>query len=395
MFDFFKMFKNKHNNEYRSSNRIYDIYRDSLDKSYKEMCRKDLEFEDVFYISQNKMEIFRRDKVISKLESITENKAIEEKNTASIGAKTGFDIAGLDGKYENGNSKIDSTEYKYNLNSDTADIRKWINSANNNLKPYDYVNIGNYFTVKMPMVSGRLYLKTQKKYKNIYLWSGYYRNLDLYLAGNVKNLSSSKPIEDEDYLWDPSGDNSAVEFFDALEEYIIEENQISELPKNMEKLELINYGTARGSESRYGWVEMIIRCDSIEPIDNGVIRIFGSPLIVSQVVDPGYGWYNLEDESNPKYYEYDGTRFTGNVLKNPPMGEYKYYSHDMDINRLKNLLENKDLRITEANKIAIENYLFTYEVEEIVDQKDKRKDLKFRHDMKAFAVSKDLFYGED
>ncbi len=137
---------------------------------------------------------------------------------------------------------------------------------------------------------------------------------------------------------------------------------------------------------------MIVRCDSIEKIHNGVLRIFGSPLVVSQGVDPGYGWYNLEYESNPKYYEYDGTRFTGNVLRNPPMGENRQYSYDMDINRLKYLLDNKDQIKTEMNQISLGNYLFTYDVEDVVDQENEIKDLKFRHDMKAFAVSKDLFY---
>ena len=102
----------------------------------------------------------------------------------------------------------------------------------------------------------------------------------------------------------------------------------------------------------------------------------------------------MEDESNPKYYEYDGTRFTGNVLRNPPMGENRHYSYDMVINRLKYLLDNKDQLKTIMNQISLGNYLFTYGVEDIVDQENEIKYLKFRHDMKAFAVSKELFYGE-
>ncbi|MCW6677703.1 hypothetical protein NH286_00865 [Anaerococcus sp. NML200574] len=394
MFKFIKKIINMLNKEGRDRAKIYSIYKESLDKSYKEMNRKELKFLDVFYLSENKLEKFRRDKVIGKAESMTENISNEDKDTISLGSKIGFDMAVINSQIESENSISKSTEYKYSLNLDVDDIRKWLNSDKNNLKSYKDVNIGNYFSVRMPMVSGKLCLKTKKYYKNVYLWSGYYRNLDLYLAGNVKNLSSPEIIEDEEYLWDPSGDNSAVEFFNALEEYIREDKKIDELPSNMDKLDLINYGTARGHGARYGWVEMIVRCDSIKKTENGVIRIFGSPLIVSQVVDPGYGWYNLGDKSNPKYYEYDGRRFTGNVLKNPSTVEYRHASHDVDINRLKHILENKDMLNSEPTKIAIGNYLFTYEVEQIADEEEKKNDLRFCYDMKAFAISKELFYGE-
>ncbi len=252
MLNFIKKFMSILKKEDKARAKLYNIYWESLQKSYKEMNRKDLKFDDVLYLSENKMKKFRRDKVIRKVDSITENTSNEDKDTISMDSQIGVDMVGINCNHENENSKSKSTECKYSLNPDVDDIRKRINSANNNLKPYDDVNIGNYFTVKMPMISGKSYLKTQKEYKNLYFWYGYYRNLKLYLAGNIKNINPDDFIENEGYLWNPSGDQSAVKFFDDLSEYIIEEKQISELPKNMEKLELINYGTARGPIYRRG-----------------------------------------------------------------------------------------------------------------------------------------------
>ncbi len=309
MFKFFKRYL------YKKTNKDYILYLETSKKSLNTMNACKMKSNSMEYVSQSKLENFMKDLGIERNISKTVKNRSEKSINASI--ELSLDVANA----KIGKSQVNMAEIEKEVDIESAieDIRNYLSLANNNLKTFHNVNKGEYFAIHFPITGGRLELSMIKKYPNTYFWAGKYRNLELFICGNIKNIRRQKCNNCDDYLWNPSSDGSSRVLFDAIEHRALEEQEISK--DNNRIFELlsgnINEGTARKGKPNYGWKDMIIICDEKEILDDGSIRIFGSPVIVSANADIGYGWYNVFRKhicDKEKYFEYDGEKFTGRVL---------------------------------------------------------------------------------
>lgn len=225
-------------------------------------------------------------------------------------------------------SKIEQS--KPNLYEIIYEATKRLQKKRSFFREYDKCQSADYTLVHFPFFAGRVTLKLGPldEYANTMWWQGKYRDLALYLCGNVKNLlSAGDDYSTEGYLWDPSSDEASRVFFRAVSDMLEDEEDISKIQnianfgnRRIEDiLDAINDGTRRGYDQgfRYGWRTALIRCDYVSRED-GVTKIFGSPIWISSpcrdALDSnqfGYGWYNLGEYRGKKVFaEWDG-KWTG------------------------------------------------------------------------------------
>lgn len=118
-----------------------------------------------------------------------------------------------------GFGKSASTECSPSLSKLAADATKRLCKANKLVKSYDRCQQGDYVLVRFPLFAGTMTIKGDEyaKYSNAFWWQGHYRDLMLYLSGNVKNLTDD--INHEacgEALWDPSGTDASRELFGTI-----------------------------------------------------------------------------------------------------------------------------------------------------------------------------------
>lgn len=300
---------------YRKTNSDYKLYLHTLQKTLDTLNDVKLEANSMEYVSQSKLERLFCDAGISKSIKSKSKEQIEKDVTRSVR---------LSSKIFNGESgrkqgTIIGLEKEFDVRSNIEDIRIYLQSKNNRLNTFENVKKGGYFFVHFPVMGGRFELATKKKYPNTYFWCGRYRNLELFICGNIKNVYRENCNNTDEYLWNPSDNGASVKIFDEIESKILNGEKfnisVSELFNVLESN--IKKETARLGNINYGWKDMIIKCDEKEVLEGGKIRIFGSPVIVSSNTSAGYGWYNVAKKDlydKDKFYEFEYGEFTGRVL---------------------------------------------------------------------------------
>ena len=315
--------KNKQNTKFDKEKRSkdYKVYKYSLKKSKEAIGNCNFNEGLIKYKSPKKMENFLDDFNIYK----TNNIRLKNTEINSLDSSLSGNIGNIKAVLGNDNSKSEEIETEYKQVSIMNDIRNYLNKSDNNIKNCFEVIEGNYFKAKFPLLEGSLNIVFEKNYPSTYFWFGKYRNIELYLCGNEKNVireRTNKSIknkkENNKYIaWNPSNSNSSIKLFDSIEKYILEDIQIKE-ETNFESLEYcINFRTNRENKN-FGWKNILAICDKKEILEDGTIKIFGSPVIVSSPTDTEYGWYNFfkkDNKDKTKFYEYDGNKFTGRILK--------------------------------------------------------------------------------
>lgn len=241
---------------------------------------------------------FSSTKGVTFLEAIESE--VPTKRTVSLKERLGYNK-----RFNAGVEGCEEESYKINL---YKYVKKNIRVAERKkiIVPYEKSRRGKYVLIHMPLFSGTMMLKTCKKYEDIYWWCGEYRDLKVYACGNKKNrIDDAEAIDNP--LWDPSGSDSSCEFFDKINDYVLEDSEeyidvnqkdfFEKLSRNLHK------GTMRGcKENPYqGWCVMLLRCDYVGK-ENGCTKIFGSPVFVSYETEPGYGWYYVGDDKGKEYY---------------------------------------------------------------------------------------------
>ncbi|QQN56874.1 hypothetical protein I6H46_04665 [Anaerococcus obesiensis] len=132
-----------------------------------------------------------------------------------------------------------------------------------------------------------------KKYPSIYVWTGRYRNVEIFLCGNIKNVDRENCKNFDEYTWNPSNLGASEELLEEIEKYVLNNKKI-EGDINFKNLESnIKPSTARMGTKNFGWKDILAICDKKEITEDGMIRILGSPVIVTANTDCGYGWYNI------------------------------------------------------------------------------------------------------
>lgn len=315
---------------YKNSKKDLSTYYYSLIKSHEEICcNVDISLEHE-YISRTKLcefleEMGIKRKVYNERQKSIEGSLLQESSPVSLKSqiieKTLFE----------------SDPLRSALQENCKKIKK-------RLKPYTEVNEGQYTALHFPVMNGSMELSLYRaKYKDLYWWCGRYRDLELYLCGRRSNLNDRIKKCTFD-VWNPSGRDSSVAFFNDIYTYITKQrtnNIIKEKNSNdffQTLAEHLHSGTARcaSNHTRFGWKNMIIRCDKISRTD-GNIMIFGSPVVVSSNTDNGYGWYEIEEVDDlgfkwcEHFYEYDNGRFTGKVLKTENFSSNMF--RDMTVNK--------------------------------------------------------------
>ncbi len=292
----------------------YLLYKQTVERSLSAINDCKMKSNAIEYISKSKIENFIDDlgverHIIKKVRNSSKN---------SVEGSLGVDLCIAKSEISGLIQQSNKEEIEIDIRSTCNDIRRYMNSDKNQLKTFNTVKKGEYFAIHFPVSGGRLNLAMNKKYPNTYYWHGKYRNLELFICGNIKNVRRQSCSNYDNYRWDPSNDGASQEVFDAIESWSLGNNDVDV----EDKIEFdvlvrnINRGTARGDKSNFGWKEMIVQCDKKENF-GGLMRIFGSPVIVSANSDVGYGWYNVLKKGiydDEKYYEYYKGEFTGKVL---------------------------------------------------------------------------------
>lgn len=187
------------------------------------------------------------------------------------------------------------------------------------VKTYDRCQPGEYILVRFPFFAGTMTVKCNafERFSNAFWWQGSYRDLTLYISGNVKNLLDDVNQEAcTTPAWNPSATDAALELFSMISSAYKTEGEM-ELQAIVARpfrdslcdvLSNLNDGTRRGDREgqRAGWRDALLRCDHVERNERGT-RIYGSPVWMScPSLDGdgvGYGWYCIgEGQCGEKYY---------------------------------------------------------------------------------------------
>lgn len=299
----------------------YLIYEESRKYSREAVTNCKFDVLAMEYKSPNKMTNFIDDCGVPRITKETKN------NQDTFGVEVGLNVGNNKSeiKASLGGKRSYSKEVKLEYDSEYSvkDIRTFLNVPNNKIDNCFDVKEGNYFKIRFPVLGGKLNVAMYKKYPNTYWWYGKYRNIELFLCGNIKNVIRENCNNIDDYEWDPSEQGSSKILFDDIEDYNtknIEDNSEGIISK-IDFITLssyINKSTARSYNKNFGWKDFLAICDKIERKD-GFIRIFGSPIVVTAKTNEGYGWYNVEHDNkktykDSDYYEFSGEKFTGRVL---------------------------------------------------------------------------------
>lgn len=319
----------------------HKVYKYSLKKSKEAICNCSFNEGSIKYESPKKMKKFSSDFNIYETNTIR----VKDTETNSSDSSLSGNIGNIKAILGYDSSKSQEIETEYKQASILNDIRNYLNKSDNNIKNCFEVIEGNYFKAKFPLLEGTLKIVFNKNYPSTYFWFGKYRNIELYLCGNKKNVDregNSKSIKNKnDIAWNPSNSNSSIKLFDSIEKYILEDIQIKE-EINFKSLEYcINFRTNRKNKN-FGWKNILAICDKKEILEDGTIKIFGSPVIVSSPTDPEYGWYNLFKKDKTEFYEYDGNKFTGRILKRNEVSKCSVEEKELSIFIQKDLNEIYD-----------------------------------------------------
>lgn len=149
---------------------------------------------------------------------------------------------------------------------------------------------------------------------------------------------------------------------------------------------------------KFGWIEMLIKCERYKVDDFGVTEIFGTPLIVSRFIQPGYGWYEVNGNTSDKgcmYYEFDGEKFTGNIFKYEKSDNQTEEILDstldaFDINQLRYRLEFSNIISCDHCKYLLDNYRFSIVNDSIKGLDILTKKIRSCNNLKAFVIPEAL-----
>lgn len=314
MFERCKM-KLKQKKKIHSDN--YKIYIGSLKKSKDAINNCTFNASLIEYNSTEKVKKFIDNCSIYETRIVTyKDKGTNERN-ASIGANIRNGYSEINASFGSHDSKSVEKGIEYSSQSIISDIRNYLNSNNNNIDNCFDVKAGNYFKIRFPVYGGRI-CSLSKKYPSIYVWTGRYRNVEIFLCGNIKNVDRENCKNFDEYTWNPSNLGASEELLEEIEKYVLNNKKI-EGDINFQNLENnIKPSTARMGTKNFGWKDILAICDKKEITKDGMIRILGSPVIVTANTDCGYGWYNINKKyycDNFEFFEYDGNNFTGKILK--------------------------------------------------------------------------------
>lgn len=366
--------------------RDFRIYKKSLKKSYDELNSRP-DFHDISYLSMEEISRF------------IDEKRIEDRTcTSSIISNDNSDSPNVHISISTG---LKDKNYKINkvpnqsVDDDLTNIIYWIKSDSNNLNSYDKVYEGNYFTIKMPMYYGRIVLGENEEKHYLKYWFGYYRDLRLYLIENLNKASPGK-VQDGVVDEDDKIDKKSNDKFSLLTKHIKNIVNNGYLSNNFDfNSEGVSNQEMSDYYDRYGWVEMLVRCDEYKVNDFGVMKIFGTPLIISRFMSPGYGRYNLGLNINHKnclYYEFDGRRFTGNAYKDDESENLIEKGLDLNLdNILRYILEFPNILSPDDYKDLLDEYQCEILSVPIKGQDIITKKLRTCTNLKAFVLSKTLF----
>lgn len=368
--------------------RDFRIYKKSLKKSYDELNSRP-DFRGISYLSMEEISRF------------IDEKRIEDRNyTSSIISNDNSDSTNVHISISTG---LKDKNYKINkvptqsVDDDLTNIIYWIKSDSNNLNSYDKVYEGNYFTIKMPMYYGRIVLGENEEKHYLKYWFGYYRDLKLHLIENLNKASQGKLQEelDSEYAYLGKKSNDKFSLFTKHIKDIINNGYLSNnFDYNSEGVS--NQGMSDHYD-RYGWVEMLVRCEKCNVDDYGIFNIFATPLIISGLVKPGYGRYKFYEDNNYykyRYYEYDGYKLTGNILKYRWKEYIRNETLNLDMNYLRYIFEiskrfSLDLQIDKVNDFVVDiRNEDIHNAEFILNKITKCQDIK------AFVVSNKLLNKE-
>lgn len=217
-------------------------------------------------------------------------------------------------------SHSNSTQDTYEKESKISTILNNIDNIKKQGKTIlDVQNAGEFFYVHFPVFHGQL-INFTTLIENVYIWSGKYRNVELYMCGSSKNVYFSGIEKDSIAKWNPSNIEGPQKIFetivtsleesdDGYKEIINQYDIFKILTENIKDTVMNRNGLGK---SFYQWQDLLVLCAGVEE-DNGIKKVFGVPVLVKSSQKFGYGWYNLRhidkttyDPNNmDTYYEFN------------------------------------------------------------------------------------------
>lgn len=367
------------------------IYKSSLECSYKEMNSRP-NFYDISYISREEISRFKDEKSIYDGFHISRVLLNDDCDNSQlrINIRARFDgiCYGID--------DVDSKTSDQSIYDDCKNVIDWIKSDANSLNSYDKLYEGDYFTIKMPMYSGVIVHEENEKKIYVKYWFGYYRDLKLFLIEDLNEESPVKLSKDDfnnyKYCLEKNLDKKFTLLYNHLKDKIRDKELTIDFTYDFKD---DSQKKMRIDDVKFGWVEMLIRCDKYKVDDFGLIEISGTPIIISRFMWPGYGRYEVTGNINDKdcmYYEFNGKEFTGNILKYEKSRDPVKKDFDLDINYLRYRFEFPKISSSFKQKDSLNTYEYEIVNESIGGQDILAKKIRSCNNLKAFVLSKTLLY---
>lgn len=284
-------------------------------------------------------------------------------------------------------SKSHLTQDTYEKDSKISTILNNIDSIKKQGKTIlDVQNAGEFFYVHFPVFHGQL-INFNTLIENVYIWSGKYRNVELYMCGSSKNVYFSGIDKESIAKWNPSGIEGPQNIFETIvtsledsdDEYkeIFNKYDIFKILRENIKDTVMNRNGL--GKSFYQWQDLLVLCAGVEE-DNGIKTVFGVPVLVKSSQKYGYGWYNLRhiDKTTyhpnkvDSYYEFNGVDFTGRFLSKTKDLYGKF---------------NKNIDVIDGN---IAYKLYEYEIKNDDPQTIKKDYVRKCDDIIAICIEKEL-----